>query len=60
MVKIDTSELEGIQCYDCGTIRTQLYFNHEVHDYAYKQVTCLECYKLRMKPCDCGCEEREE
>ena len=42
-------ELEGISCYHCGGIKIQLYLNHEVNDYAYRQVTCMPCYKKWLK-----------
>jgi len=42
-------ELEGIDCYYCGTIKVQLYLNHEVNNYAYRQVTCMPCYKKWLK-----------
>lgn len=42
-------EMESISCYNCGAIEVQLYLNHEVHDYAYKQMTCLPCALIWQK-----------
>jgi hypothetical protein len=41
--------LEEINCYHCGAINIQLYLNHHIEDYAYRQVTCEPCYKEWLK-----------
>tara|TARA_B100000131_G_scaffold309963_1_gene341073 strand:- start:279 stop:464 length:186 start_codon:yes stop_codon:yes gene_type:complete len=42
-------ELEGIACYGCGAIEVQLYLNHLIEDYAYRQVTCKPCALIWQK-----------
>jgi hypothetical protein len=42
-------ELEEICCYGCGAVKIQLYLNHEINDYAYRQITCYACYKEWLK-----------
>ena len=43
--KPDMDEMESIECQGCGAIGVQLYLNHEINGYPYKQVTCLPCAK---------------
>jgi hypothetical protein len=40
---VNMEELQSICCYSCGAINIQLYINHEINDYAYKQIACLPC-----------------
>ena len=41
-------ELEEISCYHCHK-NNDLYLNHEIHDYVYRQITCMPCYKKWLK-----------
>ena len=41
-------EIEEISCYHCGKNK-DLYFNHNIENYAYKQVTCVPCLKQWIK-----------
>lgn len=43
------TDLEGIDCYNCGAIKVQLYLNHLIEDYVYRQITCAPCYKEWLK-----------
>jgi hypothetical protein len=45
MTELTEEELEGIEgisCYHCGK-QQDLFFNHNIEDYAYRQVTCMPC-----------------